>query len=364
MKRKPLIALLGIGLLYGLPVLNAQTPDSGWDILRRIVLVPGISGQENKVIDWIESRLPRTVHPRRDAENDLWFTVGQGSPHILFVAHADELGMTVERISERGTVILKGKGGFLPFACEARPFIIHAGGTRVEGILIPRDDRNDPDARPFNPPAYELYVGADSEKEAHALGIAEGQMVIFKKRIIDLAPGIMATRAVDDRAGCAALLAAVLETDWMKVHDRTVTCAWSVEEETGLKGATALSEILNPDYVFAVDTFVSSDAPLENRRFADAGIGQGAVLRVCDSSNLTPKTEIRKIADLARSHGIPFQIRNSRGGNDGSVFVPGGAVDIPLSWPGVHAHSFIEKIDRRDLESLIRMIRILIKEWN
>ena len=125
-----------------------------------------------------------------------------------------------------------------------------------------------------------------------------------------------------------------------------MTIAWDVEEETGLNGAQVLAKTLKPDYVFAVDTFVSSDTPLENKRFGDAVLGKGAVLRSIDTSNITPKTEIRKLAKLAASRGIPIQICSSRGGNDGSVFVTDGAVDIPLSWPGVHAHSFIEKIDR------------------
>jgi putative aminopeptidase FrvX len=38
-------------------------------------------------------------------------------------------------------------------------------------------------------------------------------------------------------------------------------------------------------------------------------------------------------------------------------------VDIPLSWPGAHAHSFIEKIDRHDLEALTRLLKAIIEEW-
>jgi putative aminopeptidase FrvX len=142
-----------------------------------------------------------------------------------------------------------------------------------------------------------------------------------------------------------------------------VTIAWDVEEETGLNGAQVLAKTLKPDYVFAVDTFVSSDTPLENKRFGDAVLGKGAVLRSIDTSNVTPKTEIRKAAKLAAARGIPIQICSSRGGNDGSVFVTDGAVDIPLSWAGVHAHSFIEKIVKSDLEALTRLVLAIIEEW-
>jgi len=341
----------------------AAEPASAWELLRQIVMIPGISGQEGKVIDFIRHHLPSGLRPQGDAKNDIWFTAGEGRPHLLFVAHADELGFTVAEVTSQGTVKLKGRGGFLPQACEARPFVIHTVKGPVEGVMVPRADLYSEAAQPFAPETYELDVGAASDKEALDLGINPGDQVIFKKAIIDLAPGILATRAVDDRAGCAALLAAARDIDWSRIAGRTITFAWSVEEETGLHGARAMTSSLSPDYVFAIDTFVSSDSPLENKRFGFARLGQGAVLRAVDSSNITPRSELRKIFQLAENKGIPVQARSSRGGNDGSVFVAAGAVDIPLSWPGVYAHSFIEKIDKRDLDALSSLIKILAEEF-
>jgi putative aminopeptidase FrvX len=342
---------------------SAQAPATDWDLLRQIVMVPGISSQEKPVMDWIQARLPKGVKVERDAKHDVWFTVGQGKPHILFVAHADELGMTVEKISPEGIVRLKGRGGFLTQALEGRPFVIHTGKNLVEGVILPRPDYDTPKFKAFAPEAYEMYLGASSEKEVRDLGVTEGQPVIVKKKIVDLSPDVMATRAVDDRAGCASLLAAALELDLSAIKNRTVTFAWSVEEEIGLNGASAIASVIKPDYVFAIDTFVSTDDPLDNRRFGYAKLGSGAVLRAMDSSNLVPKKELRKVTALAAQKGIPYQIANSRGGNDGSVFLAGGAVDIPLSWPGAHAHSFIEKIVRSDLRALTDLIKAIAVEF-
>jgi len=344
-------------------IASAQAPATDWDLLRQIVMVPGISSQEKPVMDWIQARLPKGVKVERDAKHDVWFTVGQGKPHLLFVAHGDELGMTVEKISPEGIVRLKGRGGFLTQALEGRPFVIHTGKNLVEGLILPRPDYDNPKFKPFAPEAYEMYLGASSEKEVRDLGVAEGQPVIVKKKIVDLSPDILATRAVDDRAGCASLLAAALELDLSAIKNRTVTFAWSVEEEIGLNGASAIASVIKPDYVFAIDTFVSTDDPLDNRRFGYAKLGSGAVLRAMDSSNLVPKKELRKVCDLAAQKGIPYQIANSRGGNDGSVFLAGGAVDIPLSWPGAHAHSFIEKSVRSDLRALTDLIKAIAVEF-
>jgi putative aminopeptidase FrvX len=344
---------------------GAQAPDpaSPWNLLRRIVMIPGVSGQEGKVVDFIQASLPQGLEVNRDEKNNLWFTVGEGGPHLLFVAHTDELGFTVAEITPQGTVKLAGRGGVLGQTCEARPFVIDTDKGPVNGIIMPRPDFYTPKPQPFNPESYELYLGASSEKEARDLGVREGDQVIFKKAIIDLASGIMATRAVDDRAGCAALLAAALKTDWPKIKGRTITFAWSVEEETGLIGAQAIASVIHPDYVFAVDTFVSTDSPLEDKRFGYARIGCGAVLRAIDNSNITPKAELRKVLNLAEKKNIKVQARNSRGGNDGSVFIAAGAVDIPVSWPGAYAHSFIEKIDGRDLDRLTALIMALATDF-
>ena len=77
------------------------------------------------------------------------------------------------------------------------------------------------------------------------------------------------------------------------------------EEEVGLKGAAAAAERManegnTPDFVFAIDTFVSSDSPLESKRFADAEIGKGFVIRAVDNSNIAPREYVDRVIRLAR----------------------------------------------------------------
>jgi putative aminopeptidase FrvX len=347
----------------------AAAQSKAWDILREIVLVPGVSGHEGPVSDFIQKRLPAGVQAERDAMHNVWFTVGSGRPHILFVAHSDELGWVVDKITPEGRVRVKPGGGILPQTIEARPVLIHTGKGDVAGIVSPRpgyDERPSQEQAPESPftaESFEIYIGVSTEAEARALGAAEGDTITAKKGLTDFAPGLMATRAVDDRAGCAALLDAALRLKPETVKGRTITFAWDVQEETGLFGASELAKTLKPDYVFAIDTFVSTDSPLESKRFGYLPVGKGAVVRAIDTSNVTPKPEILKVLAIAKKRMIPVQVGNSRGGNDGSVFLAGGAVDIPLSWPGSYAHSLIEKIDRRDLEALTNLILAIIADW-
>ncbi len=284
------------------------------------------------------------------------------------MAHTDELGWIVSAVTSDGLVKVRSRGSLLVRASEAQAVTIYTDEGPVNGILSPRegyDERRPPgEALPsFETQDFAIDVGLRSEAAVRELGISEGCQVTIRKNIVGLTSGILAARAVDDRAGCAALLDAALRMNWKKLEGKTVTFAWDVQEEIGLIGASALTKIMQPDVVFPVDTFVSTDSPLESKRFGYLPLGGGAVIRAIDSSTIVPKTEIRKVMDIARKRGIPVQTGNTRGGNDGSVFLAGGAVNIPLSWPGVYSHSFIEKIDRRDLEALADLILALVEGW-
>ena len=131
-----------------------------------------------------------------------------------------------------------------------------------------------------------------------------------------------------------ALLLALDDIDPAKL-DHKVIFMWSVREEGGLEGAKALprrSSGPSVHRVHAVDTFVSSDSPLESQRFADAPIGAGRG-RFARSTTRASRRPTRSIAcvRIARANGIPLQVGVTNGGNDGSEFARVGAIDVALA---------------------------------
>jgi putative aminopeptidase FrvX len=134
-----------------------------------------------------------------------------------------------------------------------------------------------------------------------------------------------------------------------------------VREETGLDGAKAAAETFGPSVrrVYAIDTFVSSDSPLESQRFAYAQIGEGAVSRALDNSSVTPPDEVDRLTKTAHAARIPLQVGTTNGGNDGSQLARYGAIDVAIGWPLRYSHSPAELIDLRDIRSLVRIIAAL-----
>jgi putative aminopeptidase FrvX len=247
-----------------------------------------------------------------------------------------------------------------------------ADGSTVGGVLELPAKWDQPGFEwPHGPKAMDepahMYVGTHSAEETQKLGIKVGDWATVPKKYRQLIGTRVNARSFDDRVGCAALIEAV-HTLGPNLGDRQVTFIWSTEEEVGLKGAATAAEQMakegnSPDFVFAIDTFVSSDSPIESKRFADAEIGKGFVIRAVDNSNITPREYVDRVVKLANKNKIPVQYGVTGGGNDGAVFVRYGAVDVPLSWPLRYSHSPAEVIDTRDYDGLAKIVAVLAKQW-
>jgi putative aminopeptidase FrvX len=214
-----------------------------------------------------------------------------------------------------------------------------------------------------------MDVGAQTPEQVNELGIKAGDFVTIPKRYHRLLRTFSSARSFDDRVGCAALVAATWALgEAPDFAGKDVTFIWSTREELGLEGAAGAaknmaSEGRVPDFVFAIDTFVSSDSPLESKRFADAILGQGFVVRAVDNSNIVPPDLARRVVSIARSANIPVQYGVTGGGNDGAAFLLYGSTDVAIGWPLRYSHSPGEVIDTRDLDSLARIVAALARRW-
>ena len=240
--------------------------------------------------------------------------------------------------------------------------MVHTKAGPRAALMAPR--RGYPTSTTLEPEPSALFLdtGARSKAQFEAMGFAVGQTITPRKDLAKLGAHRATARSMDDRNGSTALLLALSRIDPAMMKN-SVTFAWSVEEETGLAGAAFIAESERFDTVFAVDTFVSSDTPVDGRRIAYAPLGKGAVLRGLDNRTLVPANIVDRIAALAKESAIPLQIGLTGGGTDAAPFSETGAVDVGLSWPGRYSHSPVEVMDRRDLEALIRLVVVLAQRY-
>jgi len=353
-----------ISLLAGAVTFRAGEPQNPFGILKDLIEAPGVSGFEEPVRQRVRAYLPSWTSPQVDNKGNLTVTFGSGTEHLVFVGHLDEVGYVVTKINDDGTLSVERRGGFYDKYYEARPVVVYTKRGPVSGVIAPRLDyyRLPGSEDTYGSKDVQVYLGTETRKDTEDLGIKLGDSITVPKRFVQLAGDRAAARSSDDRTGCTAMLLALTRLDPAAVKKR-VTFAWTVEEEVGLNGARAIAERAKADYVFAVDTFVSSDSPREDKRFAYAPLGRGFVIRALDTSGITPLPIVNRVLEIARRHNIPVQTGTTNGGNDGSTFTRYGAINIPLSWPGRYSHSPIEVMDRSDLEALSQIIQDLVLEF-
>ncbi len=344
-------------------------------LLKQIVETYGVSGgHEGAVKDVIASLLPPWAKTETDDVGNLvlhWQSRSGAAKgeHILVVAHQDEIGYGVHSILPDGRLDLEQKGGAVLAYFLGHPALVHsANGMRPGVVELPDGWQKSDFQWPRGARLHaRMNIGAQTAEQAMQMGIKAGDFVTIPKKYRKLLGTKASARSFDDRVGCAALVAAA----WAigpdsGAHD--ITFVWSTSEELGLDGAAAIAKRLAaeghaPDYVFAVDTFVSADSPLESKRFGNAPLGQGFVVRAVDNSNIVPHKLVEKVVTLARSQHIAVQYGATGGGNDGSVFTAYGATDVALGWPLRYSHSPDEVIDVRDLEALAKVITAIGKSW-
>ena len=370
--------------------------DCGPPLLGRLTETYGASGHEGAVREKVKELLPEWARKKAetDAAGNLVLHLGeekkqvprantalgmtnseasQRAPKIAFVAHMDEIGYEVKKIEEDGRLNVDSVGGGYPQYFLGHVVLVHkADGNTIGGVLELPDGWDKPG---FEWPlslrgmdeGQHVYVGTKSKEETVKLGIKAGDFVTIPKAYRPLLGTRANARSFDDRVGCAALIEAVRAIG-PEMPGRDVTFVWSTEEEVGLKGAAAFAEQAAkdgrvPDFVFAIDTFVSSDSPLEVKRYGDAESGKGFVIRAVDNSNIVPLEYVDRVVKLARENKIPVQYGVTGGGNDGSVFTRFGSVDVALGWPLRYSHSPAEVIDTKDLDALSKIVAVIAKEW-
>lgn len=332
-------------------------------LLGRLIETYGVAGAEEPVRKVILNMLPSWAKPEVDSAGNIWVRAGRGKPTSVFVAHMDETGFEVTAIADDGLLTLRPRGGFLPWLWEATPALVHTGdGRTIPGVFTPRVEPEPSPTRRGT--AYKVDVGMKSRAAAESLGVRLGQTVTNPKRFVRLA-GLRATgRSFDDRVGSVAQVLALRQLD-PSALTHEVVFLWVVQEEVGLVGSGIAAQRLgfSADRVYAIDTFVSADSPLDPTNFAVAPIGEGPVARMVDNSSVTPTAVVDSLVALARARRLPLQVGTTNGGNDGSVFASWGVVDIPIGWPLRYSHSPVEVIDLRDVVSLGDLIAAIATGW-
>ncbi len=333
--------------------------------LKKLCALEGVSGREDAVRAFILQTLdalPTEKTVRCDAlGNVLVDLVGRqrANQKLLFAAHMDEVGFIITGADENGFLRFATVGGVDAAVYYGRRVRVN-GHTGVIGGKAKHLCSKDELSKLPESAALRIDVGASTREEAEKLA-HPGDVAVFDSGFYRMEGGLVKGRAIDDRAGCALLLALAEQTP---AYDMTL--AFTVQEEIGLRGAKTAAFGIQPDIAVVVDATTAADTAGVAADKQVCRVGGGAVISFMDKRTLYDAGLYRRILALADKKSLRVQSKSMvAGGNDaGAIHLAGrGARVAAVSLPCRYIHSPSCVLSRRDMEDTLALLRLLAEDF-
>jgi putative aminopeptidase FrvX len=340
------------------------------DLLTELMLIPGLSGHEGRVATAIAAHLDRLGLPHRsDRLGNLMTTIpgDPGLPSVMVFTHMDQLGFIVRKVEASGLIRLERLGGVPERALPAQAVVLSTDKGDIPGVIANKSHHaTGPEEKYKVLPYADLYVDAGfaSADEALAAGVRIGTPVTYLPRVLPLHGGRVAGTSVDDRAGCAVLMA--LAAARAAKPGPTLHLVWSVQEEYNLRGVLPAATALAPDIALQIDLLLACDTPdMTGRGEVTLGGGPGISLYSFHGrgtlNGVIPHPALVKLAEgAAEAGGLPLQRSAHTGALTDLSYIqfmgPEGVACLDVGFPMRYSHSALEVVDTADLDGLTRLI--------
>jgi tetrahedral aminopeptidase len=353
------------------------------DLLEALSNASGVSGDEHRVREIVAASVRDAVDAMEvDAMGSLVARVGPGAtsaggsrrngsrgrrlPHVMLCAHMDEVGFMITAIEKEGRLRFRRAGGIDPRILVGQVFRIGPSGSvrGVTGVLPAHLISHADEEKVIAVDDLYLDIGAASREEA-SRHVAIGDTAVFDTTYEAWGP-VRKGKAFDDRAGCAVLASLVQERPPVPV-----TAVWSVQEEVGLRGATAAARRVAPDLAIVLEGTASGEMPGASAEESAPRMGGGPTLTVHDRSLMADARLVDLLRHVAAERRIPTQWkRPGIGGTDAGKIalsgagVPSAVVSVPCRY--IHAPAaYLDVRDaRRTVELVWHALHVIGKEWS
>jgi tetrahedral aminopeptidase len=339
-------------------------------LLEKLCNLPGVSGFEDPVREAIADVVrPWVDELRVDTLGNLLATRrGTDDFTLMLDAHMDEIGFLVQHIDEQGFVRFTPIGGWDPRLLPSHLLtIVTAEGRQIEGVVGAEPPHILKAAeRDKVIPMEDLFldVGAVGRQEVIDLGIAVGDPIVSHYPFRRIGKETVAGKALDDRAGCAAIIKTLEALHGEKVA-ATIVAAFVVNEERGLVGARTATYQIKPAMALAIEGTVAADVPGVAPQRQPSAQGRGPAITIADSNFIAPPKMVQALRRIADQQGIPWQIKTpSYGGTDAGVIhrSRGGVLTGVVSVPCRYIHSPFSTCRLSDFDNTWRLVTAFCRE--
>lgn len=337
-------------------------------LLRRLSEASGVSGYEEAVRQVVRDAFqPYADEMRCDALGNV-IALRRGAPEpgqagprraIMLAAHTDEIGLMVSGY-EGAYLRFERVGGVDRRTIVGQEVLVH-GRQPLPGIIASHPPHVQLPADRDKPYAWDdLFIDVGLSAERLAERVRVGDLVTMRREYLELAEGYASGKALDDRAGVAAL-AVCLEMLAGLRHTWDVYAVATSQEELGLRGATVSAYSVAPDIAIAVDVgFGAQQGVSEQEAIAMDG---GPAIAI--GPNIHPLMHERLIS-VAKQHELKYQTEIASGatGTDAWAIqvaregIPTALLSVPLRY----MHTSVETVCLRDIERTGRLMALFIAD--
>ena len=335
------------------------------DLLKELVEGHGIPGQEDQIRKIVTRELKGICELSTDYMGNL-IALKKGGPNakkLMLAAHMDEIGFVVKFIDKDGFIRLNPLGGFDPRQMNSQRVLVHTAKGPLNGVLMygtkPKHMLSDAEAGAAqNLDSFFVDIGI-GEKTKDLVEI--GDMVTMNRQMMTMGD-LFTCKAMDDRVCVFIMIEAMKKVKKNKVDVYAVA---TVQEEIGLRGASAAGSAIAPDIAVALDVTLANDIPGVPEQDQVTRLGKGAAIKLMDSSLICHPKVVDHFKKVANKNKIPYQLEVlPRGGTDagGIQRLHGGIPSFTLSTPTRYIHTVNETVHKDDVKACIDLLAKYIED--
>ena len=322
------------------------------ELLKELVMAVSPSGREHNIREIIKKQLEGYCDEifTDTLGNLICHKKGNGKK-LMLAAHMDEIGFIVNYIDDNGFLRFSTVGGVQKYN-SINSIVEFTNGTKGK---ISYENKENPSSVNFE--KMYIDIGTDSRESAEK-HVKIGDMATYAPNFEIISERIM-SKALDDRAGCWALIRAMQN---VQSTNNDVFAVFTVQEEVGLRGAKTSAHAISPDMAIVVDVSNVGDTP-ESLEL-NLRLGNGPAVKIKDSSFIIHESVKNLLIDCAKESSVPFQLEAaSFGGTDaGAIHLTNGGIAAgTISIPTRYIHSASEVIDKNDIESTVKLLQKAIE---
>ncbi len=328
----------------------------------KLMLASGPSGYEVETASVFRSYLQGFCH---QVETDvLGNTIGILNPEaplrVMLAGHYDEIGFQIVYISDEGLIYFRPNGGIDKLNVPSSEVEILTANGRVHGVIGKKPIHIlKPSERDTAPELSDLWIdiGVESREEAEKL-VAIGDPVALRSNYRLLSENRVMSKGLDDKVG-AMVVAETLRNLAKRKLNVGVYGVGTVQEELGLRGATASAYRVAPHAAFAIDVGFATDIPdVPKKIFGDVRLGAGPILTRSADNNVILG---RMMREAAGRNDVAYQesaAHRASGGTDTAAIQlsRSGVATALISIPNRYMHSPVEVCDLRDVAGAIEIL--------